>query len=117
MKKIYYLNGCSTCQRVLRALQPPEDIPMQDVKTNPITQEQLEQLAARSGSYKSLFNTRALLYRERGLSRQYLSETDYKNLMLEHYTFMRRPVVVFNEHIFIGSSKKQTEVAKAVLHA
>lgn len=116
MKKIYYLDGCTTCRRVLRTLEPSEDVVLQDIKTEPITREQLEEMAALSGSYGALFSRKAVRYRQRKLHEQELSETDYKRLILEHYTFLRRPVVVINERIFIGSSRTLADVTKEVLH-
>ena len=67
-------------------------------------------------SYESLFSRRAMLFRQRNLKEQKLEETDYKNLILEHYTFLKRPVVVVDDAIFIGNAKKQVEAAKEALH-
>ena len=58
-----------------------------------------------SGSYEALFSKRAQLYKERGLKNQTLSEDDYKNLILEHYTFLSRPVFIIGNEIFIGNSQ------------
>jgi arsenate reductase len=35
-----------------------------------------------------------------------LSENDIKHLILEHYTFLSRPVIVYEDDIFIGNSSK-----------
>ena len=34
-----------------------------------------------------------------------LTEDDYKNYILEHYTFLSRPVVILENEIFIGNSQ------------
>ena len=44
MKKVYYLKTCSTCVRILKELDLPSDFELQDIKTNPITETQLEAL-------------------------------------------------------------------------
>ena len=81
-----------------------------------ITEAQLEEMKALSGSYESLFNRRSQLYRKQGLAEKELSESDYKRLILSHYTFLKRPVVVAGGEIFIGNSKKVVEAAKEAIH-
>lgn len=81
-----------------------------------MTSTQLEEMAALSESYESLFSKRAMLYREKGLHEKQLSEDDYKNLILEHYTFLKRPVVLVDGQIFVGNSKKVVQAAKEALH-
>lgn len=116
-KKIYHLSTCNTCQKILKTLEPLNDMELQDIKTDPITPTQLEEMYALSQSYESLFSRRAMLFRQRGLNNQELGEADYKNLILEHYTFLKRPVVVWNDKIFIGNSKKTVEAAKEAIHS
>jgi len=116
MKKVYYLKTCNTCLRILNDLNLPSDFELQDIKANPLTVKQVEELAALSGSYESLFSRRAKLYKEMGLKDQILTEKDYKHYLLDHYTFLSRPVVVINDSIFIGNSKKTTELTKQALN-
>ena len=89
----------------------------QDIKTDPITEEQLDELYNLSDSYEALFNKRARLYRERGLNNENLGEDDFAELILEHYTFLKRPVIVKNDQIFIGHSKKTVAAAKEAIHS
>lgn len=117
MNKIYYLSSCDTCKRILRELAPVGDTELIDIKTHPLTSSQLEEMKILAGSYEALFSKRARLYRERGLNQQKLSEEDYKALILEHYTFLKRPVMIFDEEIFIGNSAKVVAAAKETLHA
>lgn len=116
MKKIYYLSTCDTCKRILKELEAPESYALQDIKKNPLTEDELEELKKLSGSYEKLFSKRARLYKERNLKNKQLSEQDYKTLLLEHYTFLNRPVIVNGNEIFIGNSKKTIEAAKNSLH-
>jgi arsenate reductase-like glutaredoxin family protein len=100
----------------LKELQPLNDVELQDIKTDTITASQLSQMKVLAGSYEALFSRRALLYKERGLNTKILTETDYKELLLEHYTFLKRPVVLINDQIFIGNSRKVVDAAQKALH-
>lgn len=82
---------------------------LQEIKSNPITENQLEELRKYADSYENLFNKRSQLYKSRGLKDQKLEEEDFKNLILEHYTFLSRPVILMEESAFIGNSKKTIE--------
>ncbi|WP_407557038.1 arsenate reductase family protein [Winogradskyella sp. 4-2091] len=117
MKKIYYLSTCNTCTRIINELDLPEGFQLQDIKTEPITEQQIEDMRARTDSYENLFSKRARIYKELGLKEKSLSENDFKNYILEHYTFLKRPVILFNNQIFIGNSKKTVEAAKTAIHA
>lgn len=111
MKKIYYLSTCTTCSRIIKELQLDDSFEFQDIKTNKITPEQIEEMAKLSGSYENLFSRRAMKYKSMGLADKSLSEKDYKNLILEEYTFLKRPVIIINNKIFVGNSKKTIEAA------
>ncbi|MAP55790.1 ArsC/Spx/MgsR family protein [Altibacter sp.] len=116
MKKIYYLSSCDTCKRILDELELPQSFIKQDIKTQGITEEELEELYNLAGSYEDLFSKRARLYKERNLKEERLLEEDFKNLLLEHYTFLKRPILVNNDQIFIGNSKKTVAAAKKSVH-
>ena len=109
MKKIFHLSTCDTCQRILKELEPPSNFILQDIKNETITPDQLESMAQLSGSYESLFSKRARLYKERNLKEQKLSE--------EHYTFLKRPVVIIDNDIFVGNSKAVVAAAKAKINS
>lgn len=116
MKKIYYLSTCNTCIKIIAELNLPKDFQLQDIKTEPITKAQIEKMRALTDSYESLFSKRARLYNELNLKNKSLTEEDYKNYILEHYTFLKRPVIVYENKIFIGNSKKVVEAAKNTIH-
>jgi len=115
VKKIYHLSTCNTCQRILKELQPSSDVVLQDIKTEAMTAAQLEEMQALSGSYEALFSKRARLYREKDLKNQNLKEEDFKTYILEHYTFLKRPVILVNDQIFIGNTAKTVAAAKEAL--
>lgn len=106
MKKIYHLANCTTCQRIIKELGGMEGFEKQNIKEEKITAEQLEEMKNKSGSYESLFSRRAMKYKEWDLKNKDLGEDDYKNYILEEYTFLKRPVILIDDEIFVGNSKK-----------
>ena len=109
MKKIYFLSSCSTCIRIIKELNLDDSFEFQDIKTEKITIVQLEEMKNLSGSYESLFSKRAMKYKALGLKDKALSENDIKELILDEYTFLKRPVFIIDDNIFIGNSKKTIE--------
>lgn len=117
MKRIFYLSTCSTCKRILKELDPPEEYILQDIKNEKITEDQIDAMAAAAGSYEPLFSRRAQKYKSMGLKEKSLSEQDYRQLILEEYTFLKRPVILDDENIFIGNSAKTVQQAREHLQA
>lgn len=111
MKKIYYLKSCSTNQRILKEVNPGLDVEMQNIKEENIDEETLDFLKDKVGSYEALFSRKAMKFRSMGLHEQELSEDDYRKLMLEEYTFLKRPFMINGDEIFIGNAKKTVEAA------
>ncbi|QXP65894.1 arsenate reductase family protein [Polaribacter sp. AHE13PA] len=111
MKKVYFLQTCDTCRRILKEVNT-DGFERQEIKTNNLTAAQLEEMYAISGSYEALFNKRAKLYKSIDLKNQTLSEADYRQFLLDEYTFLKRPVFIVDEEIFIGNSKKVVEALK-----
>lgn len=116
MNKIYFLSTCNTCTRIINELNLPDNFVLQDIKTDPITVSQIEKMKNLAGSYESLFSKRARLYKELGLKDISLSEEDIKKYILEHYTFLKRPVIIYNDQIFVGNSKKIVDAALKEIH-
>jgi arsenate reductase len=112
----FYLSTCDTCSRIIKELDLPGNVRMQDIKAEPLSPSQLEELKGLAGSYEALFSKRARLYKERNLKEKDLSESDFRNLLLEHYTFLKRPVLVHSGHIFVGNTKNTVAQARESLH-
>ena len=113
MKKAYHLAQCSTCRRILKEVNWTEQ--EQDIRTEKISPEQLDEMAEKTGSYEALFSRRAMKYKSMGLKDKNLTETDYRNLILEEDTFLKRPVFLVGENIFVGNSKKTVEALISAL--
>jgi arsenate reductase len=116
MKKMYHLGNCTTCQEIIKDTGiDKKGFPMQDIKFEKITAAQLDEMKKMAGSYESLFSRRAIKYRELGLKDKKLGEQDYRKYILDEYTFLKRPVVILDDRIFIGNEKKTVaELKKAV---
>ncbi len=115
MKKIFYLSTCNTCRRILDELDPGADIQLREIKSKPISEEELDRMKELSGSYESLFSRRAMKYRSMGLADQELGEEDYRRHIIDEYTFLKRPVVLTEDKVFVGSAKKVVATAKEAL--
>ena len=113
--KIYYLASCDTCRKIIKTLPKNAKLVFRDIKQDPITAEELNEMVQLSGSYEALFSKKAILYKTLDLKNKTLPETDYKNYILEHYTFLSRPVFIIDNKIFIGNSQPVTlQVMKAL---
>lgn len=102
--------------RIIKYLNLPPSFIFQDIKEQEITVKQLDELHKLSGSYEALFSKKAKLYKEMGLKDLDLTEMDFKHYILQHYTFLKRPVIIFNQQIFIGNSSKTVEAAKQAIY-
>jgi len=111
MKKVYHLSSCSTCQRILKEIEAT-DFVLQDIKTEAISESQLEEMYVFTSSYEALFSKRAMKYKSMGLKGKNIQEEDFKNLILEEYTFLKRPVFIINDEVYVGNSEKVIEAVK-----
>ena len=111
MLKIVHLATCSTCQRILKEIPRLKRFELQDIKTQPMTEAQVDEMQRLAGSYEALFSRRALKYKEMGLASQKLTEADYRRLILAEYTFLKRPVMLLGDSIFVGNAPKTVEEA------
>lgn len=110
---MYHLATCSTCAAIIKETGvDKKGISMQDIKTEKITAAQLDEMKKLAGSYEALFSRRALKYKELGLKDKALTEKDYRHYILEEYTFLKRPVTILNNKIFVGNDKKTVAALK-----
>jgi len=114
MKKVYFLQTCDTCRRILKEVNL-DGFEKQEIKAHPVSVNQLDEMYAISKSYENLFNKRAKLYKSMDLKNQQISEADYRQYILDEYTFLKRPVFIIDDEIFIGNSKKEIERLKTFI--
>ena len=115
MKTFFYLSTCGTCTKIRKELDLPAEVQLRDIKTPNLTAEEVDHMKALAGSYEALFSRRALKFREWGLHEQQLGEADFRRLLMEEYTFLKRPVLVLDDQIFVGNAPAVTAAAKAAL--
>ena len=121
MKKIYTIGTCTTSQAIFKELgidntmNKTSGFELQDIKFEKITPAQLEDMKKMIGTFEALFSRRALKYKEWKLKDKKLTEKDYRQYILDEYTFLKRPVVIINDKIFVGSEKKTVALLKEEL--
>ncbi|RLD27383.1 MAG: hypothetical protein DRI54_01190 [Bacteroidetes bacterium] len=113
MRKVFTLSTCDTSKRILKPLDL-SDFEIKDIKKDKITDEELDTMHALAGSYEALFSRRSRSYGALGLKNKNLSEKNYRDYILDDYTFLKRPVVIDGDQIFIGNQK--SNVAELYLH-
>ena len=109
MKKVYFLASCSTCQRIMKDVGVDDSWIQQNIRAKKITPKQITEMKKLAGSYESLFSRTAMKYREMNLREKVLTEKDYRTLILEYDTFLKRPDFIIDDQIFIGNAKKTVQ--------
>ena len=107
----FYLASCDTCLKILKQL-PKNKLNLINIKESPLDNQKLEFLHSYARSYESLFNFRAQKLRLLDPNDKPTGENDFKKYLLEDYTYLKRPVTVVNNKIFIGNSPENVENLK-----
>jgi arsenate reductase len=115
MKKLFYLSTCSTCKRLMSGWNLPADLELIDIKKDMYTAADLAEMYRLTGSYEALFSKRSQNFVAQGLRETIKSDEDYGKLLPTDYTFLKRPVLVYDEQIFVGNDKKTDEEVKRLL--
>ncbi len=103
--KVYLLNSCSTCKRILKQVKLFGEFEVRDIKAEPLNIEEVDSLATRAGGYERIFNKQSQKYRQQKLKDKNLSEENYRQLLTEEYTFLKRPIFFIDDKIFVGNGK------------
>ncbi|MBK9175282.1 MAG: arsenate reductase [Flavobacteriales bacterium] len=103
---IYHLGNCTTCQAILKTIPNPKSFNLREIKGDPVTAKELDEMKKLAGSYEALFSRIALKYRALGLGKMTLTEKDYRTYILGEYTFLKRPVMIIGDRILIGNAPK-----------
>ncbi len=102
MKKVFYLKTCGTCKKIM-AKYNLSDWQLREIKSQPITEDELAEMYGKTQSYEDLFSRRSTQIKAQGIDVKSLKENDYKDLILSHYSFLKRPVFITDKEIFVGS--------------
>ena len=112
---IFYLASCDTCRKIIKSLPKSANLIYRDIKQDAITVDEIEFMCSLSESYEAIFSKKAQLYKSMDLKNKALNEADYKKYILEHYTFLSRPVFIIKDKIYIGNTQQNMlQVAKAL---
>lgn len=114
-RKVYYLKTCSTCQRIMGELDL-SGFEIQDIKSEKMTPDQVDEMKSLAGSYDAIFSRVAMKYKALGLKDKNLSEQEIRDYIIDEYTFLKRPVFIIDNEIYIGNSKKNVEAVKQALN-
>ncbi|MBS2098346.1 arsenate reductase family protein [Carboxylicivirga linearis] len=108
-KKVYYLSTCDTCKRIMKEVGVDDSFEQQDIKTTPVTEEQVENFYKHTNNYEALINKRARKLKDALTENPIKEDGDYKKLLLMDYTFLKRPVFEIGDQLFVGNAKKTVE--------
>ncbi len=97
----------------MKEIDFPKDVVLQNIKFQNISKKELQEVKNMTGSYESIFSRRAMKFRQLGLHEMQLSEKDYEDYILKEYTFLKRPVLIYEDRVFVGNAKKNIEEMKA----
>lgn len=111
MKKVFYLKTCDTCRKILAQFDLT-GWEIREIKKEPVTENELAKMYEKTQSYEALFSKKSTQIKQRGLEVKSLTENDFKDLLLDHYSFLKRPVFTTDEQIFVGNDKKNLEELK-----
>jgi arsenate reductase len=93
----------------------PEDLQLIDIKKEMYSVNDIAEMCRLAGSYEALFSKRSQTFVALGLKDKIKSDADYGIYLPQDYTFLKRPILVYDENIFIGNDKKTDEAVKSFL--
>ena len=104
----YWLPNCSTCQKAKSYIERHgiRDYTLRDIEDEPLSREEVENLAKMLGGADELFSRRAVKYREMKLGEREVSKAEMLDLMTDEYTFLKRPILVIKGKAIAGYFEK-----------
>lgn len=76
-----------------------------DLKKAPLNETELAELAKKIG-LETLANKRGTKWRSLGLAGKDLTDQELFDLLLEHQTMIKRPVIIRDEGVLVGSDEE-----------
>ena len=110
-----YLSTCSTCVRIIKSLGIEDADFLQNLKEQMATPEQLALLYANTNCYEQLINKRGRVYAQMKREGTMFSEVVYKALLEKEYSCLKRPILIWNNSVFLGNSKATIAAMKTAL--
>lgn len=112
MKKVFYLKTCSTCKKIMSEFDL-SDWQLRELKSENVSEKELQEMYEITQSYEALFSKKSTQIKARGIDVKSLKEEDFKKLIVEHYSFLKRPVFITDTRIFVGNEKSNLEALRA----
>ncbi len=85
------------------------DWSFREIKSEPVTEKELAEMYRLTNSYEALFSRKSTQIKARNIDVKSLKENDFKKLLLDHYSFLKRPVFITDDQIFVGNEKANLE--------
>jgi arsenate reductase (glutaredoxin) len=114
MKRIYHLSTCDTCRKILSQINT-EGVELINLREQNVSKEDLGLMKKFTRSYEALFNKRAQKLKEMPDDKKPVKETDFKNLILKEYTFLKRPAAIIDGKVIAGNDKTSVDALIALL--
>lgn len=102
--------------RILKELDLPKETLLQDVKQQPISPSQLQDLFDITQSYEALINKRSKVYAALKKEGTVFDEVLFKKLLLTEYSCLKRPILLWNGHYLIGNAKNTVMMMQHAIH-
>ena len=101
---IYVKPTCTTCRKVLKILRETEsDFDSVNYFEEPLNKKTLSELVKKLGiPPKDLLRKNEKIYKDLGLSKQELSDSEIIDLMIEHPDLIQRPIVVKDKEVILA---------------
>ena len=114
MRRIYHLSTCDTCRKILSTLDL-SDVELINIREQNISKEDLDFMKKQTKSYEALFNNRAQTLKELPENKKPVKDADYKKLILQEYTFLKRPAAIIDNQVIVGNDPKSVQALQAAL--
>jgi arsenate reductase len=115
MNRIYHLSTCDTCRKILAQLKT-SNVELINLRGRCVSPDDLDIMFRSAGSYEALFNKKAQKWKAMAPEVRPVSDEAYRALILEEYTFLKRPAAMIGKEVFVGNDAKTVEALKKALH-
>ena len=108
---IYVKPTCTTCRKVLKILKESEaDFDSVNYFEEPLSKKTLTQLVKSLGiPPRDLLRKNEKIYKELGLSKKELSDTQIIDLMVKHPDLLQRPIVIKGDEVVLARPAEEIE--------
>lgn len=104
---VYHLKACDTCRKAIKTIKAAgADLQLIDVREDGLPKSELTHLMNSAG-WEVLLNRRSTTWRNLDeADKADMTQDKAKDLILEHPTLMKRPVIDTGTQIYVGWTKE-----------